>query len=97
LSIAPIALEEIVMPNRIARPSSLLWIAAITLALFATNDGRAAAPVLVLNDDASANPYGDYLGEILRGEGISAIARHGLPVLPPPRTWPSTGRSFSPK
>lgn len=34
---------------------------------------NAAAPILVLSDDVAANPFGDYLAEILRGEGLLAF------------------------
>lgn len=37
------------------------------------SEGTESSPILVLVDDAAANPFGRYLGEILRAEGINGF------------------------
>ncbi|MCC6492540.1 MAG: hypothetical protein IT424_05920 [Pirellulales bacterium] len=54
--------------NRLIACAALSLFAA--LGCFAGRSCAAAAPLLVLTDDASANPFGAYYSEILRGEGL---------------------------
>jgi len=54
----------------------LLCVLPAMAALLAANApmaSEAAAPLLVLSDDAAANPFGDYFTEIFRGEGLLAF------------------------
>jgi hypothetical protein len=47
-------------------------VSAFSLPLI-TSPVRAAAPVLVLSESGGANPFGNYLSEVLRGEGLLAF------------------------
>ncbi len=60
--------------QRIHRALAAIISSAIFVASHATiTPAQAAAPVLVLSDNGGANPFGNYLSEILRGEGLLAF------------------------
>jgi hypothetical protein len=48
----------------------LLLLLATAASVWKACEVRGAAPVLVLSDGASANPFGNYFTEIMRGEGL---------------------------
>lgn len=56
-------------------------IAALAMMLVDNVAVRGAAPVLVLTDGAASNPFGNYLTEILRGEGLLAFEQRDRAAL----------------
>src|SRR6476469_5211898 len=68
------------------RSKQWLWaataVAALLGALHVSTQG-APPPILLVVNSASANPYGSYLGEILKAEGLSSFAVAQLSTVTP--------------
>ena len=62
------------------RPSLFaIALSALVVGVCLARPATAAAPLLVITDDQSANPFGAYWSEILRGEGLNAFATSYIP------------------
>ena len=59
--------------RRLFEALSVRLAALVASLLLAASPAGAAAPVLVLSENGGANPFGNYLSEVLRGEGLLAF------------------------